>query len=159
VCVPCAFLVLQAAVATLARLPNLVALNLEGTPVGDDRFVQLCTLLPNLRRLSLRGARVTDLGIVGLSRLGRLEAADLGLEAVSFRALRDVVLSLPSLAHVALSKRHMDVVRSKLQLEREGAALSDDRIFSLTRAELKVGDAACPLCAPCMTRPTAPVRG
>jgi hypothetical protein len=51
---------LQIAIAGMARLSLLTSLNLEGTVISDERFVNLCSNLPRLQALSVKGVKIAD---------------------------------------------------------------------------------------------------
>jgi hypothetical protein len=120
----------------MSTLQHLVALNLEGTCITDARFGDLCESLPGIRRLGLRGVKVTEEGLSKLHILPRLDAVDLALDSVSLRTIRKAVLGT-RVTRVVLTDRHLACLLDSVRPEGTGAVPSVDGIAAMSKKELQ----------------------
>jgi hypothetical protein len=82
-------------VRAAAQLPNLTALDLDGTTVRDADLAPLPGDIKALQRLALRGTKVTNGALPHLKRLGALKSLDLRDTEVSEAAARELAAALP----------------------------------------------------------------
>ena len=80
--------------AVLAKLKELVCLDLYGTTFGDEAATAISTL-PNLAKLELYGTKITDVGLKKLQSLKTLTSIGLGGTTTSLQAAADFQAALP----------------------------------------------------------------
>ncbi len=85
----------------LAKLPNLIVLDVFKTDVRDDGLKQLVAL-KKLKDLDLRWTLIGDAGVANLKGLDALKALKLQ-DTRTMEACLDSVLSLPALERLGLS--------------------------------------------------------
>ncbi|MGH7136132.1 MAG: protein kinase domain-containing protein, partial [Pirellulales bacterium] len=101
--------------AELAGIPNLEALDLEGTPITDAGLVHL-SRLSHLQRLDLSGTSVTDAGLALLTSIGGLRRLFLAETAITDAGM-------PHLAHFT----HLN------RLSLSGTKMSDAGLIHLAK--------------------------
>jgi hypothetical protein len=85
----------DATVRAASRLPNLKALDLNGTRVTNDALKRLPGDTQALQRLSLRGTHLTNGAAEHLKRLVTLRSLDLRETEVSEATAQELAVALP----------------------------------------------------------------